>query len=112
MSPEQARGKPVDKRSDVWAFGALLYETLTGRQVFGGETVTDSLAAIVNKEPDWSALPAAASANLRRLLDRCLEKDPKRRLRDIGEARILLDAAPSPPSPPLPRLLVAPSPGR
>ncbi len=91
MSPEQARGKPVDKRSDIWAFGCVLYEMLTGKQAFGGETVTDSLAAIVKNEPDWSALPESTPPQVRRLLQRCLEKDPKRRLRDIGEARILLD---------------------
>jgi hypothetical protein len=93
MSPEQARGKPVDKRSDIFAFGAVLYELLVGKQAFGGETISDSLAAILKNEPDRSLLPAATPPNLRRLLDRCLEKDPKRRLRDIGEGRILLDQA-------------------
>jgi len=93
MSPEQARGKTVDKRTDIWAFGAVLYEILTGRQVFGGETVTDSLAAIMKNEPDWSALPESTPPQVRRLLARCLEKDPKRRLRDIGEARLMLEAS-------------------
>jgi len=92
MSPEQARGKPVDKRSDIFAFGAVLYEMLTGKQAFGGETISDSLAAILTKEPDRAPLPAATPGNLRALLDRCLEKDPKLRLRDIGEARIILEA--------------------
>ncbi len=92
MSPEQARGKSVDKRSDVWAFGALLHEMLTGRPLFSGETVSDVLAAVLTREPDWAALPAATPASVRLLLRRCLERDPKRRLRDIGEARITLAA--------------------
>jgi len=95
MSPEQARGKPVDKRSDIFAFGAVLYEMLTGRQAFGGETISDSLAAILTKDPDRAPLPTATPPNLRRLLDRCLEKDPKRRLRDIGEARLILEGEPA-----------------
>jgi serine/threonine-protein kinase len=90
MSPEQARGRAVDKRSDVWSFGALLHEMLTGRPLFGGETVSDLLAAVLTREPDWPALPAATPLGVRRLLRRCLERDPKRRLRDIGEARIAL----------------------
>ncbi len=97
MSPEQARGRRADKRSDIWAFGCVLYEMLTGKQAFGGETISDSLAAILTKEPDWSLFPTDISANWRRLLDRCLEKDPKRRLRDIGEARFWLE--PPPPAP-------------
>jgi len=98
MSPEQARGKPVDKRADIWAFGVVLFELLAGRQVFGGgETVTDIIAAVVTREPDWNALPANTPAYLRRLIERCLRKDPKLRLRDIGEARILIDEpAPAP----------------
>ncbi|HMC63537.1 MAG TPA: serine/threonine-protein kinase, partial [Gemmataceae bacterium] len=91
MSPEQARGKTVDKRSDIFVFGAVLYEMLTGRQAFAGETISDSLAAILKNKPDRSLLPAATPGNVRLLLDRCLEKDPKKRLRDIGEARILLE---------------------
>ena len=90
MSPEQARGKPVDKRADVWAFGALVYEMLTGQKLFQGETVSDVLAAVLTREPSWSALPAATPPHVRRLLSRCLERDPKLRLRDIGEARIAL----------------------
>jgi Tol biopolymer transport system component len=93
MSPEQARGKPVDKRSDVWAFGALLHEMLTGRPLFAGETVSDVLAAVLTREPDWALLPSATPAAVRQLLRRCLERDPKRRLRDIGEARIALGSA-------------------
>jgi serine/threonine-protein kinase len=105
MSPEQARGKPVDKRSDVWSFGALLHEMLTGRQLFEGETVSDVLAAVLTREPDWSALPTATPAPVRRLLQRCLVRDPKQRLRDIGEARIALTAPPgaTDTAPPLPR---------
>jgi serine/threonine-protein kinase len=99
MSPEQARGKAVDKRSDIFAFGAVLYELLTGKHAFGGETISDSLAVILTKEPDRALLPPDTPPNLRRLLDRCLEKDPKRRLRDIGEARILLDQPAEAPKP-------------
>jgi serine/threonine-protein kinase len=93
MSPEQARGKVVDKRSDIWAFGCVVYEMLTGRRAFGGDEITDTLAFVITKEPDWSAMPASAPSTLDRLLRRCLEKDPKRRLRDIGEARIELEGA-------------------
>jgi len=90
MSPEQARGKAVDKRADIWAFGCVLYEMLTGRQAFPGETTTDTVAAILEREPDWTQVPASA-LSLRRLLHRCLRKDPKRRLRDIADARDDLD---------------------
>ena len=91
MSPEQARGKVVDKRADIWAFGCVLFEMLTGRRPFDGETSSDTISAILTREPDWTALPAATPARLRALLQRCLEKDPKRRLRDIGEARIEIE---------------------
>jgi len=90
MSPEQARGKPLDKRTDIWALGCILYECLTRKIAFAGETVTDTLAAVVKTEPDWSALPEAASPRVRDLLRRCLQKDPRQRLRDIGDARILI----------------------
>ena len=100
MSPEQARGKPVDKRADIWAFGVVLFEMLTGTVLFAqGETVTDIIAAVVTREPDWSALPKDTPPHVLRLLRRCLQKDPKLRLRDIGEARILLDSPPEPESP-------------
>lgn len=107
MSPEQARGKAVDKRTDIWAFGCVLFEMLTGRQAFDGETVTDVLAAVVGREPDWAALPADAPPHVRRVLKRCLEKDPARRLRDIGDARLELD----PPEPSGIDELAAPAPG-
>jgi Tol biopolymer transport system component len=93
MSPEQARGKAVDKRTDIWAFGCVLYEMLTGRRAFPGETMSDAIAAILEREPDWSATPAQTPAIIRRLLQRCLEKDPKRRMRDIGDARLELEEA-------------------
>ena len=92
MAPEQARGKGVDKRADVWAFGVVLYEMLTGRSLFKGDTVTDVLAAVVTREPDWTALPAGVPSAVRRLLRRCIDKDPRLRLRDIGDARIELTA--------------------
>ena len=91
MSPEQARGKAVDKRADIWAFGVVLFEMLAGKRLFDGETVSDVLASVLKSEPDWQALPTAAPASLRRLLERCLQRDPKRRLRDIGEARLVLE---------------------
>ncbi len=100
MSPEQARGQAVDKRTDIWAFGCVLLEMLTGRVVFRGETVSDTIAAILQGEPDWAALPAATPRSIDRLLRRCLEKDSKRRLRDIGEARIEIDETISRPAPP------------
>jgi Tol biopolymer transport system component len=93
MSPEQARGKPVDKRADVWAFGCVLYEMLTAKPVFGGETVTDVAAAILRNEPDWSALPANTPPPVRALLRRCLQKDIKARLPHIGVARLEIDDA-------------------
>jgi Tol biopolymer transport system component len=91
MSPEQARGKVVDKRADIWAFGCVLYEMLAGRALFARDDLTLTLAAIVHDEPDWRALPAATPPTVRALLARCLERDPKRRLRDMGEARLLLE---------------------
>jgi Tol biopolymer transport system component len=91
MSPEQARGKPVDRRTDVWAFGALLFEMLTGRRPFAGETLSDTLAAVLEREIDWSTLPAGTPASVRRLLARCLVRDPKQRLHDIADARIELE---------------------
>jgi hypothetical protein len=95
MSPEQAKGKPVDKRSDIWAFGCVLYEILTGTRAFAGEDVPDTLAFIITREPDWTALPANTPGTIRTLLRRCLEKDRKRRLRDIGDARMEIDEGPA-----------------
>ena len=88
MSPEQARGKAVDRRADIWAFGVVFYEMLTGRRTFEGEEISDVLAAVLRQDIDWTALPGATPPRLRRLLERCLDRDPKQRLRDIGEARV------------------------
>ena len=93
MSPEQARGKPVDKRADVWAFGCVLWEMLTGRMAFGGETTSHSILAVLDRTPDWRLLPETAPPAVVRLLQRCLEKDPERRLNDIADARIEIDDA-------------------
>jgi len=91
MSPEQAAGRAVDKRSDLWAFGVILFEMLTGRQLFSGETVSHVLASVLKDEPDWTSLPADTPIALRTLLRRCLEKERKRRLHDIGDARLELE---------------------
>jgi Tol biopolymer transport system component len=91
MSPEQARGQAIDKRTDIWAFGCVLYEMLTGRRAFAGETKSDTIAAILHRDPDWSALPASLPSDTARLLHRCLEKDLSRRLRDIGNTRADID---------------------
>ncbi|MEP6767712.1 MAG: protein kinase, partial [Acidobacteriota bacterium] len=93
MSPEQARGKPVDRRTDVWAFGVLLWEMLTGARLFQGETVTDTLAAVLMREPEWNSLPTALPRAVLRLLHRCLERDPKQRLHDIADARLEIQGA-------------------
>jgi eukaryotic-like serine/threonine-protein kinase len=93
MSPEQARGKSVDKRTDIWSFGCVLYEMVAGRKPFVGETVSDTVVAILSREPDWSALPQATPAALRQLLHRCLEKDVERRQRDAGDVAIEIDDA-------------------
>ena len=92
MSPEQASGKRVDKGTDIWAFGAVLYETLVGHRAFSGESLTEILAGVLREEPDWSALPSATPPRIRKLLQRCLERDRKQRLQAIGEARIAIDA--------------------
>ncbi len=92
LSPEQARGKPVDKRADIWAFGCVLYEMLTGKQAFAGETMSDVMASILARDANWEALPASIGAPVRDLIMRCLQKDPVRRLRDIGDARIEIES--------------------
>lgn len=94
MSPEQAKGMPADRRADIWAFGVVLYELLVGRELFAGETVSDTLAHVLTREPDWTLAPAP----VRRLLRTCLQKDPKQRLRSIGDWRLLLDEPAAPPS--------------
>jgi eukaryotic-like serine/threonine-protein kinase len=93
MSPEHARGSSVDKRTDIWAFGCVLYEMLTGRRAFPGDTISDTIAAVLEREPDWQALPSATPDKVRDLLRRCLRKDPHSRLRDIGDARLDIDDA-------------------
>ncbi|MGH9389065.1 MAG: serine/threonine-protein kinase [Vicinamibacteria bacterium] len=93
LSPEQARGKRLDKRSDVWSFGCVLYETLAGSKAFDGETVADVLASIVKTDPDWSALPRDLPPDVSKLLRRCLRKNPEERLRDVGDALLELREA-------------------
>ena len=93
MSPEQAKGKKVDKRADIWAFGVVLYEMLTGNRAFAGEDVSDTLAYVLTKEPDWNALPAATPTSLRQVLRLCVTKDVKRRARDIGDVRLAMEGA-------------------
>jgi serine/threonine-protein kinase len=116
MSPEQARGGQVDKRADVWAFGAVLYEMVSGRRLFDEATTTDTLAAVLKSDLNLVALPAATPTHLRRLLQRCLERDRKRRLRDIGEARIAIEDAIAHPEAPAPAamgaVVPAPAPAR
>ena len=99
MAPEQARGRAVDRRADIWAFGVVLFEMLTGRRAFDGDDVSDLLASVLKSDPAWTAIPAETPASLRRLLRRCLEKDPRKRLSSIGDARLELDEPESPPSP-------------
>jgi eukaryotic-like serine/threonine-protein kinase len=93
MAPEQARGRPTDRRVDVWAFGCVLFEMLSGQQAFPGSDVTEVLATVLKSEPDWKALPSSTPARVRAVLERCLQKDPKLRFRDIGDVRLALDGA-------------------
>ena len=111
MSPEQARGQPVDKRTDVWAFGCVLYEALTGRRAFAGATLSDTLAAVLEGEVDWGALPAETPPLLRSLLRRCLQKDKERRLHDIAGARIEIEEVLAEPETPGPTVAVRAPPG-
>jgi len=92
MSPEQAKGKTVDKRTDIWGFGCVLFECLTGRNAFQGETIAETVASILKNEPNWTPLPAETPAMVRSLLRRCLQKDPGLRLRDIGDAWLELES--------------------
>ncbi len=93
MSPEQARGRAIDRRTDVWSFGCVLFRMITRERPFHGETVSDAIVSILEREPDWRLVPDTTPASIRRLLERCLQKDPHRRLRDIGDARIELEEA-------------------
>ena len=97
MSPEQARGQPADKRSDIWAFGGMLFEMLTGERAFPGETITDSMAKILEREPDWDALPRETPRPVRTLLRRCLAKDPHHRIHDMGDVWLELEEVPEAP---------------
>ena len=112
MAPEQARGKFLDKRADIWSFGAVLFEMLSGTRAFGGDDVAETLANVINKEPAWDLLPVATPSAIKSLITRCLERDPKARLRDIGEARIQIAragvAAPATPPSPAPATAAAP----
>lgn len=110
MSPEQARGKTVDKRTDIWAFGCCLYETLTGRPTFDGETLSDTLAAILKQDPDWDWLPESTPASVRRLLRRCLSKDPHRRYRDVWDVRFQIEETLNEPEESLEDVVIAPAP--
>ena len=93
MSPEQACGKPVDTRADIWAFGCVLYEMLTGRRAFDGQSVSETLARVLEREPDWARLPATLSPALRTYIKRCLQKDPRQRVQAIGDVRLALEGA-------------------
>jgi len=99
MSPEQIKGRPADRRADIWAFGIVLFELLTGRQVYSGESIAEILASIIKEDPRWESLPPDTPESIRKLLRRCLDKDYRRRLQSIGEARIILEETPAEPAP-------------
>ena len=90
MSPEQARGKVVDRRADVWAFGCVVYEMLVGRRAFGGDDISETIARVIEREPDWNAMVAVAPRSVVRVVQRCLQKDPQNRIRDLGDVRLEL----------------------
>ena len=90
MSPEQARGKVVDRRADVWAFGCVVYEMLVGRRAFAGDDIAETIARVIEREPDWNAMVAVAPRSVVRVVQRCLQKDPQNRIRDLGDARLEL----------------------
>jgi eukaryotic-like serine/threonine-protein kinase len=93
MSPEQAKGRPIDRRADVWAIGAVLYEMLTGRRAFAGDDLSDTLVSVLRDDPNWTALPADTPASVRQTLRVCLQKDPKQRVRDMSAVRLALAGA-------------------
>ena len=93
MSPEQARGRTVDKRADIWAFGVVLFEMLTGTRAFGGDDITDTLANVLKVDPDWQRLPADVPPRIRQLIRACLQKNPKQRIGDVQDARLALEGA-------------------
>ena len=101
MSPEQAKGRAADKRSDVWAFGAVLYEMLTGQRPFAGEDISDTLASVLKSDPDWNALPADVPPHIRLLIERCLTKDRRQRMADISTALFVMSEAANLTPPPL-----------
>jgi len=112
MAPEQARGKAVDRRADIWAFGVVLFEMIAGRRAFEGDDISDVLASVLKTDPDWTAIPADTPESIRRLLRRCLEKDPRKRLSSIGDARLELDEPAAPqryPHAPAPSVALVPS---
>ncbi|OLC30673.1 MAG: hypothetical protein AUH28_15145 [Acidobacteria bacterium 13_1_40CM_56_16] len=111
MSPEQVRGKPLDKRTDIWAFGCVLFELLTGRKAFAGETVNDTIAAVLEREPDYQALPPSTPLKIQDLIQKCLRKDVNRRLHDIADARIEMEEALLAPEPKMARQPAAPETG-
>jgi len=93
MSPEQARGKPLDKRTDIWSFGSVLYEMLAGRMAFGGDTFSDTIAKVLERQPEWEVLPVDPPPRVSTLLRRCLEKEPRQRVHDVADVRLAMEGA-------------------